>query len=100
MRPLPPLYRHGPILGRMSSPLVAAGLRRARRAKVPVTIGAVVVFGAGVGLARASYAGHAKHHARPLGAPSEFLSIVHDDILRSGVIAPAQAPPEAETSAS
>jgi hypothetical protein len=80
--------------------VVVAGRRRAARAKLAVAAGGLLVFGAGVGLARASYAGHAKHRARPLAAPARFRSIVHDDLLRAGIVAPAQAPPQAETSAS
>jgi hypothetical protein len=79
---------------------VLAGRRRAARAKIVVTVCGLAVFGAGMGLARASYAGHRKHPARPLGAPRDFLGVVQDDILRSGVVAPAQAPPAAQTSAS
>ena len=79
---------------------MAAGRRRARRAKVALLVGGVAVFGTAAGLARASYAGHAKHRARPLAAPDRFTAIVHDDILRSGIMAPAEAPPEAQTSAS
>lgn len=82
------------------SPLVTAGRRRASRAKLAVAVGGITLFGAGIGLARASYAGHSKHRSQPLAAPAKFLSVVHDDILKSGVVAPAQAPPAAETAAS
>jgi hypothetical protein len=82
------------------SAVVAHGRRRARTARAVVAAAGVAVFVAGAGLARASYAGHAKHRTRALAAPQRFLSVVQDDLLRSGVVAPAQAPPEAATSAS
>jgi hypothetical protein len=82
------------------SPVMAQGLRRARTARAVIAAAGIAVFVAGAGLARASYAGHAKHRTRALAAPRRFMSVVQDDLLRSGVVAPAQAPPQAATSAS
>ena len=84
----------------MSSDLVAAGMRRARHAKVLAAAGGIAVFAVSLGLARSSHASHHKQRAQALSAPPEFVGIVQDDILRSGIIGPAQAPPEAQTSES
>jgi hypothetical protein len=66
-----------------------------------VISGAVLVsFGAGMALARVSYAGHSKRPLRPLAAPAGFVRIVRQNLLQAGIIAPAQAPPGASTSVS
>jgi hypothetical protein len=74
--------------------------RRAARAKVGIAVGGGIVFLAAAGLSRGSYASHPKHHTRPLAAPSRFVGIVRRNLLQAGVVAPAQAPPQAQTSVS
>jgi hypothetical protein len=78
--------------------MVRAARRRADRAKVLVVVLAAVLFTAGLGLARRSYASHGKHRAQPLAAPPRFESIVQQNSV--GVVAPAQAPASAQTSTS
>jgi hypothetical protein len=79
---------------------VATGRRRAAGAKKVVAVVAVIGFGATMVLARVSYAGHAKKPARPLAAPPRFVKIVRENLLQAGVVAPAQAPPDASTASS
>ena len=84
--------------------LVAArlgpALARARRAKLGIAIAGGVVFVGAAGLARGTYASHPKHAAQPLGAPRSFFRTVRLNLLRGGVVAPAEAPPQAQTSTS
>jgi hypothetical protein len=89
-----------PVEGSQASARLAALARRAARAKVGIAAAGGIVFLAAAVLSRGSYASHAKHHARPLAAPSRFVGIVRQNLLQSGVVAPAQAPPEAQTSVS
>lgn len=81
------------------SPLAPAR-RRAARAKLLATVGCGVAFAAFYSLSRQSYASHPKHRAKPLAAPGSFVGVVHRDLLQGGVVAPAEAPPEAQTSTS
>jgi hypothetical protein len=60
----------------------------------------VLVFGAAMLFARASYAGHPKRPPRPLAAPPRFVHVVRENLLQAGIVAPAQAPPGAATSVS
>ena len=77
-----------------------AARRRAAGAKKAVAALAIVGFGAAMVLARVSYAGHPKKPARPLAAPPRFVKIVRENLLQAGMVAPAQAPPDANTSSS
>jgi hypothetical protein len=74
--------------------------RRARQAKLALVTVAVVVFGIGVAVTRASYAGHSKHPLRALAAPPGFVRVVRRNLLQAGIIAPAQAPAGAATAVS
>ena len=74
--------------------------RRARYAKHTLVLASALAFAAALMLARGSYAGHAKHSLRPLSAPPRFVAIVRTNRLQAGVVAPAEAPPGAETSVS
>ncbi len=74
--------------------------RRARIAKATLGAGGALVFGAAMLFARVSYAGHPKRPPRPLAAPPRFVSIVRENLLQAGIVAPAQAPPGATTSVS
>jgi hypothetical protein len=74
--------------------------RRAMQAKLVISGAALVTFGVGIALARASYAGHSKRPLRPLAAPAGFVRIVRQNLLQAGIVAPAQAPPGASTSVS
>jgi hypothetical protein len=74
--------------------------RRAAQAKFVISAAALVSFGVGMALARASYAGHSKRPLRPLAAPAGFVHVVRQNLLQAGIVAPAQAPPGASTSVS
>jgi hypothetical protein len=78
----------------------APARRRAALAKVALGAAGSVVFGAAMLFARASYAGHPKRPVRPLAAPPRFVSVVRANLLQAGIVAPAQAPPEAATAVS
>jgi hypothetical protein len=77
-----------------------AARRRARTTKAVVAAGGATIFGVAMLFARESYAGHAKQQTTPLAAPPEFVTIVQQNLLRAGVVAPAQAPPDAATTVS
>ena len=79
--------------------LTAAG-RRAAVAKGLFGAAAAITFGAAALFARHSYPGHPKSPAVPLGAPPKFVDVVRQNLLQAGVVAPAQAPPDASTSVS
>ena len=74
--------------------------RRARAAKIVLGSGGSLVFGLAMLFARGSYAGHPKHPVHPLSAPPRFVSVVRANLLQAGIVAPAEAPPEASTSGS
>jgi hypothetical protein len=78
----------------------AAAWRRAHAAKTTLVLLAVTTFLGGIGLVRAHRPSHHKSRLRPLAAPSEFTRVVNQNLLQSGIIAPAQAPPQAATSVS
>jgi hypothetical protein len=73
---------------------------RATRVKVAIAAGAAVAFGASMLFARLSYAGHAKHAAKSLNPPPQFLDIVRASRLQSGIVAAPQAPPAVSTATS
>jgi hypothetical protein len=73
---------------------------RVAAAKRFVAVGCVVAFGAAFVLTRTSHPSHAKHPLKRLAAPDAFLSQLRNDSLRGGVVAPPQAPPQAETAVS
>jgi hypothetical protein len=79
---------------------LAPARRRAAHAKLVLGAGGSVVFGLAMLFARGSYAGHPKRPVRPLTAPPRFVSIVRANLLQAGIVAPAEAPPEATTSGS
>ena len=81
-------------------PRLAAVRRRARLAKLGVGLVVSALFGGSLALARATYAGHAKHPTRPLAVPKSFYGVVRHDLLQNGVLAPAEAPPDAQTTSS
>jgi hypothetical protein len=74
--------------------------RRARIAKLGIGAAAVVGLGASMGLARVSYAGHAKQAVKTLSIPQPLYAVVRRNLLQSGILAPATAPPDATTSTS
>ena len=57
-------------------------------------------FAAAIDLARASHPAHAKGKPKSLSAPERFVEIVRRNRLEAGIAAPAEAPPDAATSAS
>ena len=73
---------------------VASARRRAASAKVLLAVGGLCSFLGTAALARVSYPGHVKRHPRSLSPPKRFVSIVRQNQLQGGILAPAQAPPE------
>ena len=69
-------------------------------AKAVLAGSGIIAFGAVLALSRGSHASHTKHHPRALAAPSTFVEAVRSDLLRGGIVAPPEAPPQAETSTS
>jgi hypothetical protein len=74
--------------------------RRASLAKGILGIVGAAAFGAVIVVARHSYPGHSKQPAHPLTAPPRFVSVVRQNLLQAGIVAPAQAPAGAATSVS
>lgn len=79
---------------------LAAVRRRTRLAKLGVGLAIPAVFGGSIALARATYPGHTKHRSRPLAVPKSFYSVIRQNLLQNGILAPAEAPPDAQTSSS
>jgi len=79
---------------------IAGAYRRGRFAKVVVGAVAVGAFGACTVLARMNYAGHAKQPVGSLSIPQPLYEVVRRNLLQGGVLAPATAPPDAETTTS
>jgi hypothetical protein len=84
---------------RTASRVVRARMR-ARRAKSAIAVGGLAAFLLSIPLARLTYAGHSKHRSLPLDAPKRFRRSVSRDLLSAGILAPAEAPPEAVTAQS
>jgi hypothetical protein len=74
--------------------------RRAIAAKGALAAVGACVFAATMVLSRHSYAGHPKQPATALAASPRFVDIVRRNLLQAGVVAPAQAPPGAQTTVS
>jgi hypothetical protein len=79
---------------------IAAARRRARTAEIGLVVSGLALFGVGIALVKANVAGHSHRPLRPLEAPARFQAIVRGDALAGGLLAPAQAPPNAATSQS
>jgi len=79
---------------------IAPARRRAQLAKIAIGAVAAAAFGACAALARVTYAGHAKQPVQSLVIPPPLYQVVRRNLLEAGVIAPATAPPDAETSTS
>ena len=79
---------------------LSSAKRRAAGAKVTMAAAGSVVFAAAMVLARHSFAGHPKAPTTALAASPRFLSVVRQNLLNAGVVAPAQAPPGSATAAS
>jgi len=82
-----------------SSRLVAAR-RRSLEAKGAIGILGVAAFGVFLVAARAQAPGHHRRSPRPLAAPESFVRVVRQNLLEAGIIAPAEAPPDAQTAVS
>jgi hypothetical protein len=67
--------------------------RRAQAGKFGLFAVALAVFGGGMLLTRNTAAGHVKHAAQPLAAPTRFVNTVRQNALAAGSIAPPQSPP-------
>jgi hypothetical protein len=74
--------------------------RRVAAAKIGIGAVALVTAGASMALARVTYAGHSKHPARPLSIPQPLYRVVRQNLLQGGILAPATAPPDVQTSTS
>jgi hypothetical protein len=57
-------------------------------------VGATCSFVTVAALARAAYPGHAKKPARSLAPPKRFVSIVRQNALQAGMLAPITASPQ------
>jgi hypothetical protein len=86
--------------GQSRAEQLASARRRVSVAKTLFGVVGALVFGIVMVFARQSYAGHPKHPATPLTAPPRFVSVVRQNLLQAGIVAPAQAPPGASTSVS
>jgi hypothetical protein len=78
----------------------AAARRRATLAKRTVAALGALTFLAGIGLVRAHVPSRQAGKARPLAAPKRFSSVVRNDLLAAGIMAPAEAPADVATSVS
>lgn len=96
----PPAARPAVAPGPPRESRLAAVRHRTRAAKLGVVFAVSAIFGGSVALARSTYAGHAKHHSRPLAVPKPFYKVIRDNLLQNGILAPAEAPPDAQTSSS
>jgi hypothetical protein len=96
----PAAERQAPEPVRQQHSRLDAVRRRTRLAKIGVGLAIPAFFGGSIALARATYAGHAKHPSRPLAVPKSFYSVIRENLLQNGILAPAQAPPDAQTSSS
>jgi hypothetical protein len=74
--------------------------RRMRVARLGIGATAVVGLGAGMAMARVTYAGHSKHPVKELAIPQPLYNVVRQNLLQAGIVAPATAPPDASTSTS
>ena len=74
--------------------------RRVAAAKIGIGTVALVTACASMALARVTYAGHSKHLARPLSIPQPLYRVVRQNLLQGGILAPATAPPDVQTSKS
>lgn len=68
---------------------------RVRLARLALAGGAFALFAATAALARVHYPGHAKRPATPLRPPGRLVQVVRRDRLQAGILAPAEADPEA-----
>jgi hypothetical protein len=79
---------------------VSAARRRAAVAKAVLAAGGAALFAATAVLARATYSGHPKRPSHSLSAPDRFVQVVRQNQLQAGILAPAEAPPQAATAQS
>jgi hypothetical protein len=79
---------------------VQLGRDRAHRAKVVLAVAGAGAFALASVLARVSNAGHGKQALHPLVAPPRFVSVVKENLLEAGLVAPPEAPPGAATGTS
>lgn len=79
---------------------IEAARARARGAKLALGAAATLVLGVAFVGAKTHAAGHTKHRARPLAAPSSFERAVRRSALAGGQIAPPVQPPPIVTSTS
>ena len=79
---------------------LAPARRRAHTAKIGIGAAAVISVGASMGLARTTYAGHAKHPVQTLSIPQPLYVVIRKNLLQAGIMAPATAPPDVTTSTS
>ena len=75
----------------------AAARRRAGRAKLVLASVGALAFVASTALARVAYPGHHKKAVQPLSPPKSFVTIVRQNQLESGILAPTQGDPSVVT---
>ncbi len=87
-------------MDRSSQTRIGAARRRATVAKTILAGVGVLAFAASAALARVAYPGHHKRATRALSPPKQFVQIVRENQLESGILAPTQADPSAATATS
>lgn len=86
--------------GAVAQSRIETARARARGAKLVLGTVATLVLGAAFVGVKSHAAGHTKHRARPLAAPSSFERAVRRSVLAGGQIAPPVQPPPVVTSTS
>ena len=74
--------------------------RRVTLAKIGFAVGAAIVFGTALTVARAHQPGHSKQRLRPLGASREYFAAVRGEIGDTGIVHPPLLSPTAATNLS
>ena len=86
------IHRKPPTLPVVDSRL-APVRRRVGLARAALAIGGAALFGVSMALARSHFPGHHKTQVTPLAPPGSLVSVVRQNQLQAGILAPAQAPP-------
>jgi len=74
--------------------------RRVALAKAGFAIGAAVVFGTALAVARAHHPGHPKERLQPLSASRSYIEAVRRNLGDTGIVQPALSSPVAATNVS
>jgi hypothetical protein len=76
---------------------IGAARHRASLAKATLVGVGAVTFIAAAALSRVAFPGHSKRSITPLSPPGQFVEVVRQNQLESGMLAPAQADPSVAT---